>query len=85
MRQAVSVIVEMRAPSEDLVELKENARSTSVIVVMVLLNARSPRLDVNVAYLASWRFLTVIAVVDVLSTSRNRTRCLVSCEVINWR
>lgn len=78
--QMVGVIVVMRRPSEDLVQLEENAGSAAVIVVVVLLNARCPGFDVNIADLTSWRFLSVVAVVNVLTTSRNRTRCLVSCK-----
>lgn len=83
VRQMFCVIVEMWTPSKDLVELKENARRTTVVVVKVFLNARSPCLDVYVTNLSFWRLLAIAAVVNVLTTSRNRTRRLVSCEVIN--
>lgn len=79
-RQPAGVVVVMRGPSEDLVQLEENTGRAFVVVVVVLLNARSPRLDVDIADLAPWRLLPVVAVVDVLTASRNRSRCFVCCK-----
>lgn len=80
MWQAGTLIVVMRNPSEDFVQLKENARCASVVVVVIFLDTRSPRLDVDIADLPSRGLLPVVAVVNVLTTSRNRARCLICCE-----
>lgn len=75
--QIIGVIVVMRDPSVDLVQLKEDAGRTSVVVVIVFLNAWRPCFNVDVADLTLRRLLAIVAVVNVLTTSRNRARCLV--------
>lgn len=80
MWQAATFIVVMRNPSEDFVQLKENARCASVVVVVIFLNTWSPRLDVDIANLSSRGLLSVVAVVNVLTTSRNRARCFICCK-----
>lgn len=72
--QTVRLIVVLRDPAVDLVQLEEDTGRTLVIVVVVLLDARRPALDVHVAHLSLWRWLLVVAVVDVLATARGQSR-----------
>lgn len=78
--QVIRLVVVLGDPAVDLVELQEHARGALVVVVVVLLHARRPALDVHVAHLALWRRLLIVAVVDVLATTRSQTG-----HTVNWK
>lgn len=76
------VVVAIRNPSVDSVQLQEYTRGALVIVVVVLQSAWTILLDVNIAHGPWWGFLSVITVVDILSSARNLTRCSVFLKEI---
>jgi len=67
--QVPRIVVVLWYPAVDLVELEENAGRTLVVAVVVFLGTGRPRLDVHVANLTLRRWLVVVAVVDVLTTT----------------
>lgn len=69
--QGARVVVEVRNPSVDLVQLQEYAGGALVVVVLVLQRARAVLLDVHVAHGPRRGSLGVITVVDVLASSRD--------------
>lgn len=78
--QMSGVIKILWYPSENFIQFKEDTWSTSVVIVKIFLNTRWPGFNVNIANLSPWRLLTIIAIINVLTAARNRTRCLVSCN-----
>lgn len=78
--QVAGIVVVLRYPAVDLVELQEDARRTLVVAVVVLLGARRPRLDVHIAHLTLRRRLVVVAVVDVLATAGSEAG-----HLVNWK
>lgn len=79
--QLLCSIVILWDPSVDLVQLKEDAWSATMIIVIVLLCAWMPVLNIDVTHLAGRWGLSIVAVVDVLTTSRGETRCFVNCRM----
>lgn len=71
--QGARVVVKVRNPSVDLVQLQEYAGGALVVVVLVLQRARAVLLDVHVAHGPRRGSLGVITVVDVLASSRDLT------------
>lgn len=71
------IIVKVRHPTVDLVQLEEDARRTLVIRVVVFLWALSEVLDVHVANQTGWRRGIVFAVEDVRTATRRQAGCLV--------
>jgi hypothetical protein len=72
-------------PREDLVELKEDARRGLVVAEVVLLDAWSPRADVDVTHLPRGGRELEVTVVDVLTCAGLLTVAFVSCRKINNR
>lgn len=81
--QLGGVVVAIRNPSVDSVQLQEYTRGALVVVVVVLQGAWAILLDVNIAHGPRWWWLGVITVVDILSSARNLTRCSVFC--VGWK
>lgn len=73
------IVVAVRNPSVDSVQLQEYTRGALVVVVVVLQGAWTILLDVHIAHGSWWWWLSVITVVDILSSARNLTRCSVFC------
>lgn len=69
--QGARIVVKVRNPSVDLVQLQEYAGGALVVVVLVLQGARSVLLDVHVAHGPRRGSLGVITVVDVLASARD--------------
>lgn len=83
--QVGGVVVKLRHPSVDLVQLQEYAGGALVVVVVVLQGAWAVLLDVDIAN-GLWRWgLSVITVVDVLATAGNLPGCSVVFEEIVQR
>lgn len=78
--QGSRVVVVLGDPAVDLVQLQEDAGRALVVVVVVLLHARRPALNVHVAHLTLWRRLLVVAVVDILATAGRQSR-----NAVNWK
>lgn len=54
-RKVISTLIEIWLPSEDLVQLQKDAGCRLVVGEVVVLCARTPCTDVDVADLAGWR------------------------------
>lgn len=60
-----------------LVQLKENTGSGLVIVISVLFGARMPVFHIDIADFSGWRWLIVIALVNISAETKNRSRCYI--------
>lgn len=72
--QSVRLVIVFGDPAVDLVQLQEHTGRALVVIVVVLLDARQPALDVHIAHLSLWRWLVVVAMVNVLTATGRQTR-----------